>query len=379
MTITDMSDVGGVHLPALKGKQGDRDMYLLLVKNTMLLRNFSAEAEPSEDDEHRSQRQLDPRHASDIVVYITENPEDYILGAVTYAIDLVDPATHFRPAAEGSNIGMLVLPLEAELRCLDGQHRRKAIKEAADEDPGVLDDYTAVVVYVEDDYVKRRQMFSDMNATPKVVAKALNVSFDNRDPFAQAAQALADDHPLLVGAVEKQKARITALSPNIFSLAGIYDGLKRFVLGKQLPRGRSPRDRDKDELIVLGTQLFDVIAAARPELDGVRKDLEDLKAESDDPKVIGRHMRDLRRSTLLLSTTTLRVIAGALNEAMTADGEKDPFAYVKRLEAIDFSPDSPLFTSEEVNFVGKGGTPSARNQEVMAATKALATALRLTR
>lgn len=365
--------VGGVHLPALKGRQGDRDMYLVLVQNTMLLRNFAAEAEPMDDADHKSQRSLDPKHANDIVVYITENSSDYVLGAVTYSVDTVDPDMHFQPSYEGSNVGFLVLPLDAELRCLDGQHRRRAIKEASDDDPGILHDYTAVVLYVEDDYVKRRQMFSDMNSTPKVVAKALNVGFDTRDPYAQAAQHLADNHPLLEGVVEKEKARITARSANIFSLAGVYDGLKRYVLGKSLPRGRSPRDREVSELIEFGTELFDTLSAARPEFGRVRE--EALTIE--DPRERGAFMSRERKATLLLSTTTLRVIAGALHQAMDEDDEIDPGRYIKRLSTIDFTPQSHLFNKEGVEFVGRGGTPSARNQEVMAATAALAEALRL--
>ena len=46
---------------------------------------------------------------------------------------------------------------------------------------------------------------------------------------------------------------------------------------------------------------------------------------------------------------------------------------------IDFKQDSALFNAEDVNFVGNKGTPSARNQEVFAATKALARALHLPR
>jgi len=367
--------IGGVHLPALKGKQGDRDMYLLSVKNTMLLRNFSAEAEPTESRDHRAQRSLDPRHAHDIVTYMTENTQDYVLGAVTYAIDVIDASQHFIELQEGSGVGFLILPLEAELRCLDGQHRRRAIKDAADADPRFMDDYTAVVLYVEDDYMRRRQMFSDMNATPKVVAKALNVSFDSRDPYAMAALRLSDEHPLLKDVIEKEKARITAKSTAIFSLAGVYDGLKRYVLGTTLPRGRSPRDKDTDELIKLGTEFFDLLTAARSEYKGVADQVRALHGEEDGEAALGSYMAAERKKTLLLSTTTLRVIAGAVHVAMKRDGEASPAAYVDSLAAVDFSPTSRLFTQPSVGFVGNTGTPNARNQEVMAATNALAKVL----
>ncbi|MFW6773199.1 DNA sulfur modification protein DndB [Nocardioides sp. CPCC 205120] len=365
--------VGGVHIPALKGRQGDRDMYLLSVKNTMLLRNFSAGAEPADTKDKKAQRSLDPRHAGDIVTYMVENTDDYVLGAVTYAIDVVDARDHFVELQEGTGVGFLVLPLDAELRCLDGQHRRQAIKEASEADPRLLDDYTAVVLYVEDDYMRRRQMFSDMNATPKVVAKALNVAFDSRDPYALAALRLADEHPMLKGVVEKEKARITTRSGAIFSLAGVYDALKRYVLGANVPRGRSPRDRDVDTLVQLGGELFDTLASSRDEFAAVTAQVRSFMMDDGSPTALGAYMAAERRATLLLSTTTLRVIAGALREALSRDNESDPLRYVYSLSQVDFTPDSPLFNA--AGFVGRTGTPSARNQEVMAATRALAAVL----
>lgn len=366
--------IGGVHIPALKGRQGDRDMYLLSVRNTMLLRNFSAESEPMDSPDKKAQRQLDPRHAHDIVSYITENSDSYVLGAVTYAIDVVDPEQHFVEMQPGTGVGFLILPLDAELRCLDGQHRRRAIKEAADEDPEVLQDYTAVVLYVESDYVRRRQMFSDMNSTPKVVAKALNVSFDSRDPYAKAAIILSDQHPLLKGVIEKEKARITAKSPAIFSLAGVYDGLKRYTLGTTLPRGRSPRGKDTDELVEAGTAFFDLLAAARAEYTTVADTVRDLLNDEDGEQEVGKYMAAERKKSLLLSTTTLRVIAGAVHLAVKRDGGGDPMRYADSLSEVDFTPQSRLFT--KVGFVGPTGTPSARNQEVLGATQALAKVLR---
>jgi DGQHR domain-containing protein len=375
MTATEQYELikPGIHIEALKGRQGDRQMYLLLLTNHVLLRNFAAEAEVA-DPGGRVQRVIDKRHYQDIVTYITENSAEYLLGAMTYAIDMVED-DDFIPARPGSNIGTLVLPMNARLRCLDGQHRRAAIAESVREDEEIGDDFSAVVLYVEDDYTKRRQMFSDMNATPKVVSKALNITFDSRDPYAQAAQRLADEHPLLKDVIETTKARINAADANLFSLAGVYDGLKRYDLGMVLPRGRSPKDKSVDTLVEIGTRMFDLIGSARPEYAEVRN----IITKSEPGRELGAAMKEHRKSTLLLSTTTLRVIAGALNDAMKNDGETDVTLYRERLSQIDFTPRSTLFNNPDVNFVGNSGTPSARNQEVFAATKALAGALRLTR
>lgn len=359
----------GIHIPAMRGAQGDRTMFLLLVTNNVLMRNFAAEAEVDTTD-GRVQRTFDKRHAGDIVTYITENASDYVLGAMTYAVDNIDER-HFKPVAPGSNLGTLILPMDAQLRCLDGQHRRQALHDAALQDKNVLFDYSAVVLYVEDDFAKRRQMFSDMNATPKVVSKALNITFDTRDPYARAAQQLAVEHPLLHDVVELTKARISSSEPKFFSLAGVYDGLKRYQLGMVLPRGRSPKDVAEEELFKAGIEMFDVLDSARPELGSLKRELD----EQAGPKEKAEVMKRFRSKSILASTTTLRVIAGALHAAMDRDGEDDVNAYTKSLSRVDFAPSSLLFTDDKVNFVGRGGTPSARNQEVFAATRALADAL----
>src|SRR5205085_10912040 len=156
------------------------------------------------------------------------------------------------------------IPMSAQLRSLDGQHRRVALKEAIDEDPELAEDYTSILIYVESELVERRQMFSDMNATPKVVAKALNVSFDNRDPYARVAVQLANEHPLLSGHIEMQGARVRSASTDYFSLAGVHDALKRLDLGLTIPRGRRS-DADVDQIHRLGSSFFDLLEEARPE------------------------------------------------------------------------------------------------------------------
>lgn len=166
---------------------------------------------------------------------------------------------------------------------------------------------------------------------------------------------------------------LTTTDAKIFSLAGVFDGLKRFDLGMVLPRGRSPKTKTKDELVAIGNTLFDTIDAAFPEFTDVKKEL----ANTEDPKEKAEIMRAARRRTILFSTTTLRVIAGALHEAMKADNETEASRYVDRLAKIDFAPTSKLFTATDVGFVSGTGTPSARNQEVFAATKALTNAIRL--
>ena len=166
----------GLSMAALKGRQGSRTMYQVLVENSVLNNFFTVNMDPPAE---KSQRQMDPKHASAIAQYIEQNPDEYVLGTVIYAVDKECP---FTASEIDPRLGVLTIPFGTNMRSLDGQHRRQGLNEAIAVDNALADDHTAVLIYVEPDLEKRRQMFSDMNATPKVVAKALNVAFDARGP-----------------------------------------------------------------------------------------------------------------------------------------------------------------------------------------------------
>lgn len=344
----------GLSIPALRGEQGGRTFYQCMVPNSVLNNFFPVNMEPEAD---RSQRTIDPKHAREITDYLVENGDGYLLGAITYAMDTEGI---FSPVDGDDHIGTLMIPISANMRSLDGQHRRQGLKEAIDENSALADDYTSILIYVEPDLLVRRQMFSDMNATPKVVAKALNVSFDSRDPFARAAVTLANGHPLLRGHVEMQAARVRAASTDYFSLAGVYDAVKRLELGLVVPRGR-PAHRDAEDLVEKGGMFFDLLQHARPEFARAENaTLEEMKA--------------LRDSTILFSTTTLRAIAGGVHEAAKVRKTSDYALFTGALSRIDFRPDAEIFS--ETGFVSPGKTtPNARNQEVLAATLAIRDAL----
>ena len=342
----------GLSLVATKGRQGRRTMYQVTVPNSVLNNFFTVNLEPPAE---KSQRQLDPKHARDIADYIVENPDGYVLGAVVYAVDL---ECGFTPSELSPNIGMLTIPFGTNLRSLDGQHRRVGLNQAIATDPALSTEDTAVLIYVEPDVTKRRQMFSDMNATPKVVAKALNVAFDSRDPFARAAQVVAE-HSFLHGVVELQASRVSPASLMWYSLGSIYDVLKRLMVGPS-GRVRVANQYAEEAIVERGCKFFELLDAARPEFSDVRKGASEI---------------DIMRSrSILFSSTTLRVIAGAVWLKMDESMSTDMSRYTDNLRKADFLPSAPLW--QDSGFVSPGkSTPNARNQEVMAATRALSTLL----
>jgi DGQHR domain-containing protein len=346
----------GTELPAIKGKQGGRTFYVTNLPNAVFktfLKGVESAVEPT-------QRPLDPRHADQIAEYIRSNPNEYVIGALTFAVDRELP---FKPLdGGGSNefaLGVLSLSLGADVHSLDGQHRREAIIKLQSESQSLGSDSTAVIFYVEPDLSKKRQMFSDMNSTSKKVSKSLNISFDNRDPFARAAKVLITQHPLLVDRVEQLAPRVKADSKDFFSLSSIQDALKKLYVGTG-GRVKDASNITDEEIVARGADFFSVLVKARPEYS---------EAQRSQAALLG-----YRTSTILFSSTTLRALAGAVYKAYAYyEGQsaiKIHDKLVRSLSNIDFSVKSKLFL--DAGFITPdNGTPSARNQEVISATNAI--------
>lgn len=350
-----MFQASGIPIPALRGRQGARTMYLTLPHNKVLNNFFPREFE-ADPGGARSQRPYDPNRARQIGEYMAHNDDDYVLGALTYAMDVEGS---FQEVEPGSNIGVLTIPLDARLRSTDGQHRRGGIKEALEAVEELGNHSTALLIYVEPDLQKRRQMFSDMNWHQKPVSKSVNVGFDRRDPFARVTQRLVSEHSLLVGRVETERSSVSWASEKLFTQGAVYDALGRCVAGVGgRVRNRERWDDRDEELYGIGSEFFDLLTKARPELKAV--------AEGEAMPV------DIRNDSILASSTTLRAIAGAYFLARKAGyGARD---LVDGLSQLDFSPTNRQW--HKIGFVTPGrSTPNARLQEVKAATELIAKAI----
>jgi len=354
-----MQGYGTIPLPAIRGKQGGRTFYVSNLPN-LLVRNFLRDVQSAVDISERSQRPLDPKHADDITNYLKSNVNEYVVGALTFAMKTEGEFTPLpNQSSDGYELGTLQFNLVQEFHSLDGQHRRQAIIKAMEEVDSIRDDSTAVIFYVEPELKRRQQMFSDMNSTPRKVSKSLNIAYNNRDPFARAAKQLAEDHPLLKGKIEKLQPRVKSDSSDFYSLSSIQDAVKRVVTGS-ISKGVVIEDLTDNEIQRRGGEFFDLLLKSRNE----------FTAAANDPKVLQK----FREDTILFSSTTLRVLAGAVGRANQYYKAQTPTAIhdklVNALAKIDFGVNSDLFIKS--GFIARGSsTPSARNQEIVAAIRAV--------
>ena len=345
----------GLVIPAIRGKQGGRIFYSTNLPIAALRVYFGA-VEPALE---KSQRPIVASHVKDIERYILDNQNEYVLGALTYSSDTEGSFEVLGKDNSGFELGNLTFSAGTVFKSLDGQHRREAIMNAASENEGLAKDSIAVLIYVEPDLVNRRQMFSDMNSTPKKVSKSLNINYDNRDPFAIGAKSLITKHPMLIGRVEELAPRVKPDSDNFYSLASIQDTLKKLFVGS-IGRVKDPSMYPEERIVSRGMQFFEILLKARPEYAKAMNSHEELVR--------------LREQTILFSSTTLRALAGAVYKATefyeVGDLGLIENKLVKLISDIDFTTNSRLFI--DAGFISPGSsTPSARNQEVQSATMAI--------
>jgi DNA sulfur modification protein DndB len=362
----DSQETEGVfRFPAIKGEQGGRDMYIAMPTlrgfanrfQFNFIRKQDVKTDPVEATRAKTwkQRVYDENHARGIADYIVANRKDYLLGAVTLTLT---KRPKFVPFESESRFGHVVLDEDAETYDTDGQHRHGAVKDAVNQLGALGADNIAILLYVEPSSAKRGQMFSDQNFNQRPVPKSVNVKFETRNPVARAANRLIEDHALLGDLVEREYAR--AGTGKLFAAGAVYEAIQRLIVG---PNGRITNFRSvsEDDAQAVGTAFFDLLLKSRPEL-------KRIAAEKD--KVLRAGLvDDLRRNSLLASSTTLRMVAGTVYRARREQGIGWP-SLQRAMAKVDFKPGAVIWTKS--GFVSPGRTtPNARNQEVRQASDAL--------
>lgn len=328
-------------------------MYLALPNQRELDGFFHRETESPTGGEDRVQRPFEPKRAEEIARYVEANPKSYVLGALTYA---VDTDGEFEETEPGSGVGVLWLPLSAMVRSIDGQHRGGGVRQLLRTVRDLAEQHVAILIYVEADTDRRKQMFSDMNSHQKRVSGSINIAFDTRDPFANAARRIAKEHPLLRDRIEELRPSVGAQSSKLYTLKAVYDTLKTSKVGVG---GRVRTVPSEKELLVSGREFFTLLTDARPELADV---------------AAGKlHPSDLRSTSLLANGPTLRAIAGGCRIAR--DRGCNAAAVRSGLRAIDFTATNERWAA--IGFTAPGKlTASSRMQELKAAEAYIGEVLR---
>lgn len=257
-------------VPATRGRMGITDYYLTALPFGAVTKLFLFDPDEMLEltPENRSQRALNSKRIPEIAHYVLDH-EDYIFSAITVSVD--SDEVEFIPVQDGTDIGNLVLPLEAKYVINDGQHRVAGITEALRHDRRLDKDTISVVVLPDGGLERSQQIFSDLNRTVHKTSKSLDILFDHRLPINGITMACLKHVPLFRDRIDKERVSLSVRSPKFATLSGLQQANVQLLggLSENLP------EADVENMTLLAvdywTRLTDVVVPWRDILDGDTK------------------------------------------------------------------------------------------------------------
>ena len=213
--------------PAIKGKQADRDYFVIMCPLSILCKLFIFTDDELPPDQ-RSQRVINKSRIPEIASEIVDNPKDYVLSSLTAAID---GDFNFNPINSDfdEKIGLLKVSMDSSLLINDGQHRRAAIEEALKNAPSLSNESISVVLFIDEGLKRSQQIFADLNKHAVTVSKSIGILYDSRDTIALLTKSLIDANKNLKYFTDKENPSLSKFSPKLFTLSSIYETNKKLL------------------------------------------------------------------------------------------------------------------------------------------------------
>ena len=213
--------------PAIKGKQANRDFFVIMCPLSILSKLFIF----NEDElppEYRAQRILNKNRIPQIAQYIIDNPKDYVFSSLTSSIDGNFEFLPFNNELD-KNIGILKVSMDSRLLINDGQHRRAAIEEALKTDPSLSEETISVVIFIDEGLKRSQQIFTDLNKHAINVSKSIGILYDSRDPISIISKDLVETNEYLKYYTDKENASLSKFSSKLFTLSSIHETNKNLL------------------------------------------------------------------------------------------------------------------------------------------------------
>jgi DNA sulfur modification protein DndB len=233
-----------ITFPAIRGKMGDRDFFLV----TMSLRQLARTLDPTPDElpaEQRAQRSLNERRVPDITRYLIDRENDWVFGSLTVSFD---GESEFQPVKDGpEGVGVLTLSPDTVFVIVDGQHRLAAIQQALKENVLLGRQRVGVMFIPFEDLDRNQQVFSDLNRTVQKTSRSLDILYNHADPLNGVVLAMTTRVPLFKKKVEKDSQSLALRSPKLVTLSSLYDGCRELLGGERLTTRMSESAAGKAE------------------------------------------------------------------------------------------------------------------------------------
>lgn len=308
-----MNEVYQHTFPAIRGIQAGREYFVSMCPMHLIPKLFLFDDEGLSPD-LRAQRSLNRSRVPDIARYLADNPDSYVLSALTAC---VDAELTFEGSDGHRSVGVLKIPMSGRFVINDGQHRRAAIELALKRNPKLGEESIAVVFFSDIGLARSQQMFADLNRYATRPQTSLSTLYDHRDGGAELARRLVAECPVFCGLVEMERSTLSLRSRHLFTFSAVYQSTNALLAG----RDRSDLDADLET----ARGFWEGVAAQLPEWLQVRTG--ELSAAE-------------VRQTSIHSNGVMLHAFGRVGEALLAAQPSDWRATLPRLEQINWSRDN---------------------------------------
>jgi DNA sulfur modification protein DndB len=305
------TDIPTITFPVIRGIQANQVYYVAMWTYGMMKRVTIFDDSEMESFD-RIQRNLNSKRIPEIKEYILANRNSYVFSALTASID---QNVAFEPVSPGSSVGQLNVPLSSQFVINDGQHRRKAILEAMNDDPTLANETIAVVFFVNTDTKRSQQMFADLNGKGVKTGKAIDTLFDHRSHFANLGRDLVKVSPILRRTTEYEKTSLARRSKKLFTYSNIIGANMELMKG-------AVSTKDLGEDLMLSREFWEEVAKNFPEWKYVAD--ETLTAS------------EVRDNSIAPSGVVMHAIGRVGNSLLTYKRQEWK-GYIAKLKQIDWS------------------------------------------
>lgn len=378
---------------ATKYTQGQRKVFAIDLSLTQVAAYLP---EPDPNTLTEGNRRVREPHAIAFGNYIREH-EDWVSPALLLRGPDIFSFKSFEipETIPGTEFGIVSLPrlARSDLRILDGQHRilgihraiqsiardlekqrdlrarakrngevSEVIKEITDkikhleqQRARLARERISIQIMVEDDSMAYKQMFFDIADNALGITSSVRARFDSRKVVNRSLEDVMK-HSLLAGRVDLEQDRIGSSNPNLLGAKHVADMVRSVAVGVGGRIGRRLEDElREDALVELTNGFLDALVDGFPTLGRVA-----------DGTVAPE---ELRRASLLGSTSMLRVFAGIYHDLHSTNWEDDDIAdFFRQLDPLMDAPvraDSPWVTEVPDQVFSEGASaPKARNQDL---------------
>lgn len=211
------------NIPAIRSFQAGEIQYSLVIPMRQLKRLLAFDN--SQQVMSRSQRELNKNRAKKISQYLIESFDSKSSYIIPPLVGNIDSDIEFDEIGDDTRIGILKIPMDADITLFDGQHRAYGIIEFCKQRN--VSDNISITLTENLNLETRQQFFSDINSNASKPSAAINLAYNNREDYSHLTRYWVKEIKVISEWVDYEHNVIPSKSNMLVSFKALYDATKR--------------------------------------------------------------------------------------------------------------------------------------------------------